>query len=145
MYEGAIAGMYLFGIYGGLLLFSYLVGWTDSSCSERVFVGIVILFMGLLFLLCWNSKNEVLKRQPVISSCVSVGNKFEMVDSTLRCKSGEDPRYTVMKEERKMVPNEPTPCENCGKTMIHHCDVSCVKTDKQLKSEALIDWMNAPI
>lgn len=145
MYEAAIAGMYLFGIYGGILFFSFLIGWSDSSWKERLYVGTVILFLGFFFLLCWNSKNEVLKRKPVISSCVKVGNEFEMVDSTLRCKSGEEPRYTVMKEERKMVQNEPTNCENCGKTMIHHCDVSCVKTDKQLRSEALVDWMNAPL
>ncbi len=145
MYEGAIAGMCLSGIYLGLILVSFLVGWSDTSWKERTGFCVIILFWGIVFASCWNSKNEVLKRQPVISSCVSVGNRFVMVDSTLRCKSGEEPRYTVMKEERKMVPNEQVPCENCGKTMIHHCDVSCVKTDKQLKSEALIDWMNAPI
>lgn len=145
MYEGAIAGMYLFGIYGGILFFSFLIGWSDSSWSERLFVGVILFFMGLLFLLCWNSKNEVLKRQPVISSCVSVGNRFEMVDSSLRCKNGEEPRYTVIKSECKIEVNEQTPCIHCGKVMIHHYDVSCTKTDEQLNSEALIDWMNAPL
>ena len=62
-----------------------------------------------------------------------------LVDSTLRCNRGEAPRYTVMKRERKMVPNDS--CEHCGKTMIYHFDVSCLKTDEQL---GWIDYMNAP-
>lgn len=145
MYEGAIAGTYLFGIYGTVLTLAMLIGWSDSSWKERIGFGFVALVFGVFFVIFWNSKNEVLKRKPVISSCVKVGNRFMLVDSTLRCKSGEAPRYTVMKRERKMVPNEQTPCKHCGKTMIHHCDVSCVKTDEQLYSEALIDWMNAPL
>ena len=147
MIEAAYAGMFVFGIYGTALILSMLIGcgWSDSSWKERIGSGFVVLFFFVFFVFFWMSKNEVLKRHPVISSCVKVVKKFFLVDSTLRCKSGEEPRYTVMKEERKMIENEQSACENCGKTMIHHFDISCVKTDKELKSEALIDWMNAPL
>ena len=145
MIEATLAGMYLFGIYGTVLTLAMLIGWSDSSWKERIGSGFVVLILFVFFAFFWNSKNEMLKRKPVISSCVKVGNRFLLVDSTLRCKSGEEPRYTVMKKERKMSPNEQTTCNHCGKTMIHHCDVSCVKTDKQRKSEMLIDMMNAPL
>lgn len=145
MYVGAVAGIYLFGIYGCVMLLSLIIGWSDSSWSERLYGGVIVCFLGLGLSLCLNSKNEVLKRQPIISSCASVGDRFMLVDSTLRCKNGEAPRYTVIKKEAKMMPNEQTPCENCGKTMIHHYDISCTKTDEQLNYESLIDWMNAPL
>ena len=145
MYAGAIAGMYLFGIYGGILFISYLIGWSDSTWSERISCGIIILALGLGFGACLNAKYEALERQPVISSCFMIGGKYLMVDSTLRCKNGEDPRYTVLKAERKIEPNEQTRCENCGQIMIHHYDVSCVKTDEELEAERMIDYMNAPL
>ena len=136
--------MYLFGIYGGILLLSILIGWSDTSWKERIGGGVVFLFLGVCFAFCWDSKNNVLKRRPVISSCIMVRGGYLMVDSTLCCKNGED-RYTVIKAERKMAANEQTRCEKCGQIMIYHYDASCVKTDKELETERWIDYMNDPL
>lgn len=145
MYAGAVAGMYLFGIYGGIMLLSIPIGWSDQTWSERLMCCIITGALLLGFGYCWHAKNESLKRYPVISICIPTGDKFEMVDSTLRCKNGLEPRYTVIKEKPIMEPNEQTRCENCGEIMIHHYDVSCVKTDKELEAERRIDYMNAPL
>ena len=78
----------------------------------------------------------------MISSYATVDDGFQMVDSTLRCKNGLDPRFMVIKSELKMSPNDT--CEHCGKTLIYHFDVSCVKTDEELDAEAIVQYMNAP-
>lgn len=149
MYEGAIAGLYLFGIYGSILLFAIIIGWSDGEWPERLGSCVLLAFLIIGFLLCWHAKIEVFKRKPVISSCLVIFDegrtKYQMVDSTLRCKTGEPPRYTVVKTERKMEPNEQTPCLHCGKTLIHHCDSSCRKTEKELEAERMIDYMNSPL
>ena len=145
MYAGAIAGMYLCGMYGALMILGIIFGGDFSDRTERFCSYIITLILVAGFGYFWYGKNHVLTRQPVISSCVSVGNKFEMVDSTLRCKNGEEPRYTVIKPACKMEPNEQTPCKICGKIMIHHYDVSCTKTDADLEAARWIDYMNDPL
>ena len=149
MYEGAVAGMYLFGIYGSILLFAIIIGWSDGEWSDRLGSCVVLAVLIIGFLLCWHAKIEVFKREPVISSCFVIYDggrtKYQMVDSTLRCKTGESPRYTVVKTERRMEPNEQTPCLHCGKTLIHHRDSSCRETEQELEVERMIDYMNSPL
>lgn len=150
MYEGAIAGMYLFGIYGSVMFFALIIGWSEfEEWSDRLIVCIITVFLIIGFVFCWKAKREALNRKPVISSCFVICDegriKYQMVDSTLRCKTGEPSRYTVVKTERKMDPNEQAPCLYCGKTLIHHCDSSCRKTEQELESERMIDYMNSPL
>ena len=145
MYFSALAGMYLCGIYGAMFLIVLVICWSDNSWSERSFLAVIVLFFGLGFGACENEKNKVLNRIPTISSCVSVGDgRFAMVDSTLRCKCGLEPRYTVVKSEAKLVPNEQSPCVNCGKTMVYHYDITCTETDEEREFQTWVDYMNAP-
>lgn len=145
MYGGAIAGLYLIGIYGGLLLVFYILGWSNASWEERFHTFLVLLFLGFGFGVFWYAKDEALKREPVISSCVMIGNQYQMVDSTLRCETGEEPRYTVLKKKKEMKPNEQTKCINCGQIMVEHCDQSCMKTKEEIHAENMIDYLNAPL
>ena len=145
MYTDTICGLFFCGFFGILMLIGLLIQWSDSSWSDKFFYSTIILFLGISF--CWflGKMNLVLTRKPVISSCVIMRGKYLMVDSTLRCKNGEDPRYTVIKAERNMEPNEQTCCEHCTKIMVEHYDISCNKTDAELEAESIVDWMNAPI
>jgi len=145
MYSSAIAGMILFGAFGGPLIIAYILGQSEGSWDERFCTFFPILFVGIGFVMCWYAKEEALKREPVISSCVMIGNKYQMVDSTLRCCTGEEPRYTILKTKKEMKPNEQTKCENCGKIMVEHCDESCTKTKEEIHAETMIEILNGPI
>ena len=70
MYEGAIAGMILFGIYGGVLLASMILGWRDlkDQWYDTWPLPIITIVFILGFGLFWNARNEVLKREPIMSS-----------------------------------------------------------------------------
>jgi len=145
MYSAAIAGMILFGTYFGIMLIGLPIGWAEQTWSERIYYFIILTFLGLFIGVYYNAKCKVLKREPVISSCILLEGGYQLVDSTLRCESGKDPRYTVVKAERIIEPNEQTPCLNCGKILIEHYDISSVKTDEELEVEAWIEYLNAPL
>lgn len=148
MYNAAIAEMLFFGMWVGLLMLSLITRWSDTGWSDRFGTCVILLFVILLFCLSRQTKNEILKRQPVISVCDTIyvegRTSFHMTDSTLRCERGEEPRFEVIKNEPKMEPNDSTACIHCGKLLIHHYDVSSTKTDEQLETEGWIDYMNAP-
>ncbi len=144
MYEGAVAGMYFFGIYGGVILIALILGWSDTDWSESWLPTLLaIIYVGVGFGVCLNAKNEVLKREPVMSSVITRNGIYEMTDSTLRCKRGKAPRYTVLKNKKIMDKNDT--CVHCGNIFIHHVDSSCVKTDEELEAESMIDYMNYPL
>lgn len=145
MYTASICGMILFGIYGGLMLLGLPLGWSDQTWSERLSYCFVTVALLSGFGYCWYAKNEALNRIPVVSSCTLIGGKYEMIDSTLRCKNGLEPRYTVVKTVPKIDINEQTPCVLCGKIMLFHFDVSSVKTDEELETQGRIEYMNAPL
>lgn len=147
MYTAAILGMILFGIYGGLMLLGLPFGWSNQTWSERL--SYCFITGGLLvgFGYCCHCKTEALNRRPVISKCVSLGNgnRYELVDSTLRCKNGLEPRFCVVKREPIIEINEQVPCKNCGQLMLFHFDVASVKTDKEVEAQERIEYMNAPL
>lgn len=145
MYTASIAGMILFAIYGGLMLLGLPLGWSDQTWSERLSYCFVTVVLLLGFGYCWYTKNEALNRNPVISSCILIGDRFEMVDSTLRCKNGLEPRFTLVKMEPKIEINEQIPCKNCGLLMLFHYDVASVKTDKEVETQERIQYLNAPL
>lgn len=146
MYSDAIWELFFCGFFAILMLICLLIQWSDSSWSDKFFYSTIILFLGIGFCLSLGKMNRVLTRVPVISSCIPIGdNHYEIVDSTLRCKRGLEPRYKVIKSKCKIESNEQTPCENCGKIMIEHYDISYQKTDADIENESIVDWMNAPL
>lgn len=149
MYTGAIAGMILFGAFGVLALFTLIAGWSEmESWGDKVTLGLftLVLVLGFVFFLyaAENAKN----REPVISSCDTIRDgsqiKYLMTDSTLRCYPGKDQRYSVMKSEAIIMPDEQTPCRNCDKTMLFHNDSSSVKTEEEIEAEIRIQDMAFP-
>lgn len=145
MYTASILGLILFAIYGGLMLLGLPLGWSDQTWSERLSYCFITLVLLSGFGYCWYTKNEALNRSPVISSCNSIGDRYEMVDSTLRCKNGLESRFTVVKKEPKIEINEQSPCKNCGHLMLFHFDIASVKTDKEAEAQERIEYMNAPL
>lgn len=145
MYTASIAGMILFGVYGGLMLLGLPLGWSDQTWSERLSYCFVTMALLSGFGYCWYAKNEALNRIPVVSSCTLIGDRYEMVDSTLRCKNGLEPRFTVVKKEPKIEINEQIPCKNCRQLMLFHYDVASVKTDKEVEAQERIQYLNAPL
>ena len=145
MYSASIAGMILFGVYGGLMLLGLPLGWSEQTWTERLSYCFVTVALLSGFGYCWYAKNEALNRIPVVSSCTLIGDRYEMIGSTLRCKNGLEPRYIVVKKVPKIDTNEQTPCLLYGKIMLFHFDVSSVKTDEELETEGRIEYMNAPL
>lgn len=143
MYAGAIAGMYLFAIYGGALIISIILGWRDANRSEAWPSLLVVLFLGFGFGYYWYGKNQAQKREPIISKCDYKNGYFEMTDSTLRCERAKEPRFTVLKSKMTMDKNDT--CVYCGKIVKEHVDSSCVKTDEELEAERWIDYLNDPL
>ena len=143
--DSCIAGICLFGTFGVIMLACLVFGWKDHTWRERFAVSLITIFLGLGSGLCWIAKARLLKRVPVISSYVAMDDGcFQICDSTVRCKSGLEPRFTVVKPELKMRPNDQTRCINCGRIFINHLNQSCVKTDDELDAEAWVQYMNAP-
>lgn len=125
MYENIVALMVIFGIFGGVLLIALILGWSDLDWSVSWLpILLAIIYVGLGFGICLIAKNEVLKREPVISSVITRNGLYEMTDSTLRCRA-KATRYTVLKKEKIMDINDT--CVHCGNILIQHVDSSCIK------------------
>lgn len=145
MYLGILFGIVLFGVFFVIMLIALLLGWSDCDKGDGwPFLVITFLFgLGLWFF--WDARAKVLNRAPVVSRCIRLSDgRFELIDSSLLCECGVESRYTVIKGVPNMVPDERTPCENCGATMIFHCDSSCIKTEAQIEGELSINFINAP-
>lgn len=149
MYDGCVAATAFCAIYFSVFFGGLIIRWLDRfEWPGWLYSGVMTIFLaGVIF--CVNEREKVLKRQPVISSCSVISNKgrieYLMADSTLRCKSGEHPRYSVVKSDHKMQPNEQTPCIHCAKPMVNHVDSSCRRTEQEIESRLIIQDMLRPL